>query len=73
MVTFHWLRQVVAVRRKFIALSGPDFQKRNTKMAFEIELRRKSLIYEKEKTVPVTYEDQHIGDDYADFVVRRKL
>lgn len=52
---------------------GPKFQEKYYQRAIEIELKKQKILFEREKMVPLVYENENIGRYYVDFVVDKKI
>lgn len=52
---------------------GPNFQEKYYQRAIEVELKKQSVSYQREKMVKLKYESEDIGKYFLDFIVDNKI
>jgi len=52
---------------------GPSYTEKQYQKAIESQFKKNNIKYKKEKIIQLPYEDEKIGDFYADFVVEDKI
>jgi len=52
---------------------GPGFPESVYERAFEIELKKQGLVFERQKRFRVSYEGESVGDFRADFVIENRV
>jgi len=52
---------------------GPSYTEKQYQKAIEIRLKNSKIPYEREKAISLPYEDEKIGQFYADFIIDGKI
>lgn len=61
---------VLNIARKIYATLGRGFSERIYHNAFEVELRKRNIVYESEKTIHISYEGIDVGYCHADIFLK---
>lgn len=65
--------KIIGLAYKIYNEIGPDYQEKIYQRAFEIELEKEKLNFEREKYVPLTYEGESIGKYFIDFLIENTV
>jgi len=65
--------KLIGIAYKVFNELGPGYQEKIYKKAYELELRKQNISYEKERRVSLKYDGKDVGDYFLDFLIEGRV